>query len=254
MIKVFENDKILAQSLALEILKELKKKKSLVLGCPGGRSLTKTYYYLGQLSEKLSISLDKLTIIMMDEYVYKKNHKYKLVNPKSHFSCVRFSKQVIKKVLNYKKDNSHSLKDKNILFPYIASPRSYDLLIKKLGGIDIFLLASGSSDGHVAFNNFYSNIKQNTHITKLSTKTRNDNIKTFPNFSKLSEVPEYGLTVGLNTISSLSKRVVLLLTGKEKKLALKTIKSLNKFDISWPASIVFKCNKYKIYIDKIVNS
>ena len=109
MIKIFENDKILAQSLALEILKELKKKKSLVLGCPGGRSLTKTYYYLGQLSEKLSISLDKLTIIMMDEYVYKKNHKYKLVNPKSHFSCVRFSKQVIKKVLNYKKDNSHSL-------------------------------------------------------------------------------------------------------------------------------------------------
>ena len=254
MIKIFENDKILAESLALEILKELKKKNSLILGCPGGRSLTKTYYYLGKLSEKLNISLDKLTIVMMDEYVHKKNRKYKLVNPKSHFSCVRFSKQVIKKMLNYKKDIAHSLKDKNILFPYIASPKSYDLLIKKLGGIDIFLLASGSSDGHVAFNNFYSNIKQNTHITKLSSKTRNDNMKTFPNFSKLSEVPHYGLTVGLNTISSLSKRVVLVLTGKEKRLALNTIKSLNKFDISWPASIVFKCNKYRIYIDKIVNS
>jgi len=254
VIKIFENDKILAQSLALEILKELKKKKSLVLGCPGGRSLTKTYYYLGRLSDKLKISLDKLTILMMDEYVHKINGKYILVNPKSHFSCVRFSKQVIKKVLNYKKDKSHSLKDKNILFPYISSPKSYDLLIKKLGGIDIFLLASGSSDGHVAFNNFYSNIKQNTHITKLSYKTRKDNMKTFPKFSKLSEVPQHGLTVGLNTIASLSKRVVLVLTGKEKRLALKTIKSLNKFDISWPASIVFKCKKYKIYIDKIVNS
>ena len=58
MIKIFENDKILAQSLALEILKELKKKKSLLLGCPGGRSLTKTYYFLGQLSSKLNMSLD----------------------------------------------------------------------------------------------------------------------------------------------------------------------------------------------------
>ena len=46
MIKIFENEKILAQSLALEILMELKKKKYLVLGCPGGRSLKKTYYYL----------------------------------------------------------------------------------------------------------------------------------------------------------------------------------------------------------------
>jgi len=39
MIKTFQNEKILANSLALEILQELKKKKKLVLGCPGGRSL-----------------------------------------------------------------------------------------------------------------------------------------------------------------------------------------------------------------------
>jgi glucosamine-6-phosphate deaminase len=251
MIKTFENDKILAQSLALEILKELKRKKSLVLGCPGGRSLKKTYYYLGQISHELNINLDKLIIVMMDEYVYKQKDKYKLVNPDSHFSCVRFSKQVIKKLLNYKKDNFKSLKDKNILFPTIDSPKAYDVLIRKLGGIDIFLLASGSSDGHVAFNNYYSKLYQNTHIIKLSSTTRNDNMKTFSDFRKLSEVPQYGLTVGLKTISSLSKRVILVLTGREKKLAYETITTLNKFDISWPASIIFKCKNYKIYVDKI---
>ena len=58
-----------------------------------------------------------------------------------------------------------------------------DMII--LGGIDIFLLASGSSDGHVAFNNVYSKLSQKTHITKLSIKTRKDNMKTFPNFEKL---------------------------------------------------------------------
>ena len=51
MIKEFSNDKILAKNLALEILNELKKKKKLILGCPGGRSLKKTYYYLGILRD-----------------------------------------------------------------------------------------------------------------------------------------------------------------------------------------------------------
>lgn len=251
MIRIFENKKILAQSLALEILKELKKKKCLVLGCPGGRSLKKTYYYLGKISHNLNISLNNLTIVMMDEYVHKKNGKYELVNPDAHFSCVRFSKQVIKKQLNYKKNNLNSLKDKNIFSPTINSPKAYDLLIKKLGGIDIFLLASGSSDGHVAFNNYYSKLNQRTHITKLSSKTRYDNMKTFSDFNNLSEVPKYGLTVGLKTISSLSKRVILVLSGKEKRLAFKTLNTLKKFDISWPASIVFKCKNYKIYVDRV---
>jgi len=251
MIKTFKNEKILAQSLALEILKDIKGGKRFILGCPGGRSLKKTYYYLGLLSYEMNISLDNLIIVMMDEYVHKIKGKYKLVNPNSHFSCVRFSKLVIKKLLNYKKNTLNSLKDKNILFPSISSPDNYDKLIKQLGGIDTFLLASGSTDGHVAFNNIYSKLNQKTHITKLSTETRKDNIKTFSNFNKLSEVPKYGLTVGLDTISKLSKKAILVLTGKEKKYALKILYNLNKFDISWPASIIYRCKKNKIYIDKI---
>ena len=126
-------------------------------------------------------------------------------------------------------------------------------IIKKLGGIDIFLLASGSSDGHVAFNNAYSKLSQKTHITKLSIKTRKDNMKTFPNFEKLNEVPKYGLTVGLKTIFSLTKKAILVLTGKEKKEAFRKIKELNKFDVNWPASIVFKCRNYNIYTNLLDN-
>ena len=251
MFKIYKNDDELAKNLALEILHNLKKNKKLVLGCPGGRSLKKTYYYLGKLSYQLKISLDKLVIIMMDEYVIKYRGKFQLVNPKSHFSCVRFSTQVIKKLLNYKKNNSHSLKLENILFPDINNPENYDKQIKKLGGIDIFLLASGSSDGHVAFNNSNSKLNQKTHITKLSKKTRLDNMKTFHNFNKLKEVPEYGLTVGLNTIYLLSKKAILVLTGKEKRIAYRKIINFKKFNIKWPASIVFKCKKYKIYSDKL---
>ncbi|MDC0056916.1 6-phosphogluconolactonase [Alphaproteobacteria bacterium] len=250
MLKTFNSDDELAKDLSLLILKKIKSKKKFVLGCPGGRSLKKTYYYLGVFSSKLKISLENLVIIMMDEYVIVKKGKFHLVNPKSHFSCVRFSKQVIKKLLNYKKKNKSKLKEKNILFPDITVPNNYDHQIKKLGGIDIFLLASGTSDGHVAFNNIYSELNQRTHITKLPKKTREDNMKTFPQFKKLSEVPKYGLTVGLKTIYSLSKQGILVLTGKQKRQAYQKIISLNKFDIKWPASIIFKCKKNRIYIDK----
>ena len=67
MIKTFDNEKHLSKNLALEILSRLKNKKKFVLGCPGGRSLKKTYYYLGILSYKYKISLDSLIIVMMDE-------------------------------------------------------------------------------------------------------------------------------------------------------------------------------------------
>ena len=78
MIKVFLNDDLLAKHLALQILKQLKRKKKLILGCPGGRSLKKTYFYIGRLSAKLNISLNSLTIVMMDEYVDKMIYNKKL--------------------------------------------------------------------------------------------------------------------------------------------------------------------------------
>ena len=189
----------------------------------------------------------------MDEYVIKKNSTFKLVDKKNHYSCVRFCNNVIKKLLNYKKKYSNSLKKENIYFPTVENPKNYDLLIKKLGGIDIFLLATGSSDGHVAFNNADSKLKQKTHITKLSINTRTDNMKTFSQFNNISEVPKYGLTVGLHTICSLSNKAILVMTGKEKKYALKKLIFKKKFTKSWPSSIIYKCKNAKIYIDKKAN-
>ena len=130
--KTFKDENELAKFLALEILRTLKRKKKLVLGCPGGRSLKKTYYFLGILSHTLKISLNNLIIVMMDEYVYKKNDKFVLENPNNHNSCVRFSKNVIKKLLNYKKNKVNALQSQNIFFPSINEPSNYDKLIKKI--------------------------------------------------------------------------------------------------------------------------
>jgi glucosamine-6-phosphate deaminase len=66
-------------------------------------------------------------------------------------------------------------------------------------------------------------------------------------------VPKYGLTVGLDTISSLSKKAILVMTGKEKKYAFKKLSFKKKFTVSWPSSIIYKCKNAKIYVDKGAN-
>ena len=71
-LRIFDDNAKLAKTLANEIIIQLQKNKKLVLGCPGGRSLTKTYYYLGRFSYLKNISLKNLIIVMMDEYVIKK--------------------------------------------------------------------------------------------------------------------------------------------------------------------------------------
>ena len=75
MFKTFKNEDELAKILALEILNNLKNNKKLVLGCPGGRSLKKTYYYLGKLSYELKISLDKM-ISEHNEYMEHMKHHH----------------------------------------------------------------------------------------------------------------------------------------------------------------------------------
>ena len=77
-------------------------------------------------------------------------------------------------------------------------------------------------------------------------------MKTFLHFNNINEVPKYGITVGLKTISTLSKYAVLVLTGKEKRTAYLKISNVNKYVRAWPASIIHSCKKSKIYIDKRV--
>jgi glucosamine-6-phosphate deaminase len=250
MLKKFNSSNDLSINLAKYTVKEIQKKNSTVLGCPSGRSLRKTYKHIGILSYKMNVDLSNVKIVMMDEFVILKNEKFQICNPKLHYSCVGYSYRVIQRLLNYQKSKKKKLTKSNIFFPEIYAPEKYDKLIQQLGGIDIFFLASGSSDGHVAFNNYTSNVNSPTHIVALSTQTRKDNLKTFSKFQSLKEVPKFGITVGLGTIHKLSKKAILVLSGKEKRKAADMILSKKLFDKQWPASIIYKCKKKLIYIDK----
>jgi len=180
-----------------------------LLGCPGGRSLLTTYRQLPELPET--------TIVMMDEYLP--------VPPTSaHFSCRGFAERELPRA-------------REIWLPEPEDPPAYDDRIAEAGGIDLFLLASGASDGHVAMLGPGAPRDGRTSVVPLAESTRRDNLATFPEFESLGEVPTQGISVGLGTIAD-ARALRMVIHGEHKRDAIDRLLSYDRFDPEWPASIV----------------
>src|SRR5207237_3790602 len=108
--------------------------------------------------------------------------------------------------------------EERVWLPDPQDPSAYDERIAAAGGIDLFLLASGASDGHVAFLPPGSPRDGGTSVVELAETTRTDNLATFPRFAALDEVPLHGVSVGLATIAG-ARAARLVLHGPGKREA-----------------------------------
>ena len=194
-----------------------------LLGCPGGRSLRTTY------AAMTGRRWERLVVVMMDEYA--------AAAEDAHYSCTRFAREEIAGPLGIPAERTW--------LPHAG----YDERIEKAGGIDVFLLASGASDGHVAFLPPGSPRDGRTAVVELAASTRRDNLATFPGFRTLAEVPTSGISVGLGTILA-ARSLRLVLHGADKRHAARRLLSLDRFDPDWPASIVHDHEDAIIYIDE----
>lgn len=250
----FDNPEQIGIYLSKKILSALtlksKTNNCFLLGCPGGRSLGCFYDVLGQTAYEMKADLSDLIIVMMDEYLQSQDKSFSYCPPNAHYSCVNFAFKNILQPINSHLDENKRIKETNLWFPAPKSPQLYDEAIKNAGGVDIFLAASGASDGHVAFNPCGTDLYSYSRIVELAEKTRKDNMKTFPAFKNIEEVPKYGVTVGLGTISEYSKEVVLVMHGKDKRESVKKITELGNFSLEWPASFIFECKNASVVIDK----
>ena len=190
-VNVFASPDVAGSYAADEVLMRLElgrhTRGHMTLGCPGGRSLRTTYAALARLAAVRSTDLRDLHILMMDEYVLRDGSRWALCPADAHYSCLRFGEVEIRQVLNAGLPAGSHIPARNVHVPDPNAPDTYEALIERLGGIDLFLLASGATDGHVAFNPRGCAADARTRVVELSDDTRRDNLGTFPQFGEISQ-------------------------------------------------------------------
>jgi glucosamine-6-phosphate deaminase len=228
-VRIFEHAEALGAALAAQIVaRHDASEGQFLLGCPGGRSLRTTYRALAASGRHLG----RLVVVMMDEYVG--------AEPEAHYSGARFAREEIAAPLGLPQDR--------VWLPGADDPEAYE---RRIGaaGVDLFLLASGASDGHVAFVPPGAPRGGRTSVVALAASTRSDNVATFPEFGSADEVPPYGVSVGLGTIGA-ARALRLVLHGRDKRRATARLLALDGFDASWPASIVHDHPDAQIWVDE----
>lgn len=251
--RVFANGDELGSLVAQEIVQGMEDSfssgRNYILGAPSGRTPRSTYRALARLlGRRRDLDLSRLIVVMMDDYVVQDSvtGNFQAVDVALPYSCEGFGRREIVGGINDERDGT-GMSIANIWSPHVNDPASYDRRIKAAGGIDYFILATGKSDGHVAFNPPGTALNSRTRIVDLSVETRNDNLGTFPDFRSLGEVPTHGITVGLETIRE-SRRAVMLVTGKEKRNALSQLTKVDQYNPRWPSTIVHECRDHDIYV------
>ncbi|MDQ7877075.1 6-phosphogluconolactonase [Microbacterium sp. QXD-8] len=224
--------------------------KPFLLGCPSGRTAVPVYDALAREAAR-GRDLSNLVIVMMDDYVVPdETGRYRVVDPDSSYSCLGFALRDILAPIAAASESSDTAAPSQVWTADPAAPEDYDARISAAGGIDLFLLASGDSDGHVAFNQPGTPRDAKTHIVTLGEATRRDNMATFPEFTHLDMVPGTGVTVGVDTIAWLSAEVVMILSGEHKREAFARITSAEAYEDDWPATIVTECRNPLLLVDR----
>lgn len=249
-VRLFADADALGAALADEIVAGIDEAratgKSYVLGCPGGRSARSTYRALAQ--RVAGADLSHLIIAMMDDYVVSAaNGAYEHAPADAHYSCRLFAQDEIARPLN--EAAATGISAEHVWLPDPADPPAYRERLESAGGVDLFIVASGASDGHVAFVKPGTPLDSDVSIIPLAETTRRDNMATFPEFDTLDEVPEYGVSVGLGTIRDLSRRVTLVIHGEGKRETARRVLAATDFESDWPATFIHRCRGARIWLD-----
>ena len=181
--------------------------KPFVLGCPTGSSPLGMYRRLIQLHKEGKVSFKNVVTFNMDEYVgLPENHpeSYHSFMWNNFFSHIDIPRENVN-ILN---GNAPDL---------TAECARFEAKIAAYGGIDLFMGGVGE-DGHLAFNEPFSSLNSRTRMKTLTQDTIQVNSRFFGGDIRL--VPKTALTVGVATVLS-AKKVVILATGHKKARAVR---------------------------------
>ncbi len=248
-IRVFDSPEELGEAAANLILAEYKQKGRLVLGVPWGTTPVPILDAFAEIVKARGTDLSNFHMVMMDEYVQQKGSGYSFVDANLSFSGhFHMEKDLFRKLPAKQaaqlKANTH--------FPDPNSPATFEQLIEKLGGVDIFIVATGAHDGHVAQNGPGTPINSGTRVLTLSKTVIEYNFdKMRDEFSNnIENVPKFGVSIGLSTILK-SRKLLFVAFGSSKREIMQRLLSAGKFDINCPVTFLWEAiDKTEFYIDK----
>jgi glucosamine-6-phosphate deaminase len=251
--RVFPSAEAIGEDLALRLLERIaiarRSRKGFLLGCPTGRTPKPIFGAMAQRLAQSHQDISHLVLVMMDEYLVRGRGGFEYADSGNAWSCHHFAWVEIADRLNRTLPPAHRVRQRSIWFPDPRDPAAYDAKIADAGGIDFFILASGASDGHVAFNPPGSPRDSRSRIIELSEETRRDNLQTFPAFGTLEAVPSHGISVGIDTIAS-AKEAAMVVWGAGKRQTLARILKASEYEPDWPATVIRECASYEILGDE----
>jgi len=214
----------LSMQVAEAVIALVTKKPNACLGLPTGATPLRMYAHLAKLTRNKSVDWSGVRCFALDDYL----------NADDDETFQRYLEENLYKHLNLNDANKHN--------PRFVD--DYDALIEQCGGLDLTVLGIGTN-GHIAFNEPDTPMQSWTHCTWLAQSTRIHNEKFFddPN-----EVPKTGVTMGISTILS-SKRIILMAFGDEKKTIIEKAFHDREPDSDIPASFLLLHDRVNIFTD-----
>lgn len=180
-------------------------KPNAVLGLATGSTPIGAYRQLVEWYKKGDIDFSQTLSVNLDEY--------KGLSGEHDQSYRYFMNRNLFDHINIKKENTNV--PNGLAEDAAAECSRYNNVIKSLGGIDLQLLGIGGN-GHIGFNEPGSAFEKETHLVTLTEQTRQSNARFF---SSIGQVPTHAFTMGIKSIMS-AKKILLLATGESKAKAL----------------------------------
>ena len=231
---VCDNQQEIANVGADMIAEVVTNKPTAVLGLATGSTPVPMYQELIRRYEAGALDFSTVRSVNLDEY-------YPLA-PDNDQSYRYFMNHQLFDHINIDKNNTN-VPDGLATDP-AAACAAYEGIIRDLGGIDIQVLGIGGN-GHIGFNEPAEALDPLTHLTDLTEDTIKANSRFF---ESEADVPRYALTMGIGTILS-ARRIMLIATGEAKAKAIATVLS-GKLTTSCPASMLSLHNDVTVICDR----
>ncbi|MDR2546425.1 MAG: glucosamine-6-phosphate deaminase [Lachnospiraceae bacterium] len=196
----------MSKAAAAIVTEQIKTKPSSVLGLATGGTPVRMYELLIKAYEKGELDFSQISTVNLDEY--------KGITRDNEQSYFYYMNERLWKHTNIDPKRTHV--PDGMVADAEAVCLAYEQTISDLGGIDLQILGIGHN-GHIGFNEPGDVFEDRSFCVELSQATINANQRFF---ATADDVPKEAYTVGIGTIMSAAK-IVVMISGEDKAAIVK---------------------------------